>query len=202
MNRGYTLIEVLVALAVFAILAAMTSSAMYYAFDTRNRVNVQANQLNALQIALTLIERDIEQVLDRPVRGNDMQLFAAFTGLPYYLEFTRGGVTNPSGMEARSTLVRIAYICRDGKLIRRSWEVIDMPNRQDYHDKILLNHLNQCTLAYLAANKQVFEEWGEDVASQNQNKKDLPIAVQFNLTVQGQGNMSLLFAIPGALYAS
>ena len=77
MNRrhGFTLIEVMVALAVFAILSAMTSQALYHAFDTRARVNEQANQLNAIQLAMTLIRRDTQQIIERSIYGNDMHIF-------------------------------------------------------------------------------------------------------------------------------
>ena len=61
-NKGFTLLEVMVALAVFAILASITASAMYYAFDTRARVNQQANQLNELQSSIIMLTREITHI--------------------------------------------------------------------------------------------------------------------------------------------
>ncbi|WP_305884783.1 GspJ family T2SS minor pseudopilin variant LspJ [Legionella sp. 27cVA30] len=200
-NRGgYTLIEILIALAVFAILAIITASAMYYAFDTRNRVNLQAERLNILQLALSIIARDIEQCAERPIRGNELHVFSAYIGQSNYTEFTRGGLINPNAMEQRSTLKRIAYLCRDGQLIRRSWEALDTPQRSHYEDKVLLDNLTQCKFAYLNRNRQILTEWRENAVSQNQKREPLPTAVQFTLNLQEWGEMSLLFIVPEALY--
>ncbi len=198
---GYTLLEVLVALAVFAILATITSSAMYHAFNTRARVNLQADRLNALQLAITLIGRDTEQEVVRAVRGNEMHLFPAFIGQTQYLEFTRGGLVNPKGAALRSTLKRVAFVCQGSTLVRRSWESLDTPKRNQYQDKILIDNLDKCSFAYLAHNKQMLAEWVENALQQNQKKASLPMAVQFNLTLHDWGNMSLLFILPEGLYA-
>ncbi len=198
-NRGYTLIEVMVALAVFAILAAITSQALYHAFDTRARVNQQASQLNELQLAMTLLMRDTQQMVERPVRGNEMHLFPPFVGQPQYVEFTRGGLVNPQGKERRSTLKRVAYLCEGLTLVRRTWENLDSLNRKQYQDKIVLDNLKECSFAYLSQARQLLPEWREYAIQQNQKKETLPIAIQLTLTPHW-GNMSLLFIIPEALY--
>lgn len=199
-SAGYTLIEILIALAVFAILATITSSAMYHAFDTKARVNVQADRLNSLQLALTLVGRDIDQMVERSVRGNEMHLFPPFVGQPNYLEFTRAGIVNPNDQIPRSTLMRIAFLCRGNQLVRRTWESLDTPKRALYQDKVLLDNLNQCSFAYLAQNRQILSEWRENAVQQNQKKAPLPNAVQFTLTLSDWGNMSLLFIVPESLY--
>ena len=131
-NHGYTLLEIMVALAVFAILATMTATTMLHAFDTRSRVSLQADKLNTIQVALTLIAKDIEQLIERPVIGTEMHLFPPFIGTANYIEFTRSGVVNPNGIASRSTLKRVALICKDKTLIRRVWDSLDSPNRQSY----------------------------------------------------------------------
>ncbi|NYQ85965.1 GspJ family T2SS minor pseudopilin variant LspJ, partial [Escherichia coli] len=66
-NKGFTLIEILIALTVFAILATITSSTLYYAFNTRTRVNAQAERLNALQLAISIIQQDTSQTVERAI---------------------------------------------------------------------------------------------------------------------------------------
>ena len=200
-HEGYTLIEIMIALMVFAILSTITARAMYHAFDTRARVNVQANELNTVQLALMLITRDTEQVVERAVRGSDLRTYPPFVGRSTYIEFTRGGLVNPNGLEPRSTLQRIAYVCSGKKLIRRSWDSLDTPTRSQHQDKILLDNLDECKFAFLANNRQVLPEWRAYALQQNQKNETLPIAIQFTLTLHDWGNMSLLFAIPEALYA-
>ncbi|ARG97451.1 GspJ family T2SS minor pseudopilin variant LspJ [Legionella micdadei] len=201
-NRGFTLIEILIALAVFAILAAMTSSALYYAFNTRARVNEQAEQLNALQLALTLIERDTEQVIHRDIHsGSDMHLYPAFVGEPQYLELSRSGIVNPNSEEKRSVLQRIAYFCRNNQFVRRSWISLDPVDRKGYQDKVLMDNLTHCRFAYLNANLQVLSEWQANALQQNQRAEPLPKAIRLDLTLRNWGNLSRLFIIPEGLYA-
>ncbi len=204
MNKesGFTLIEILIALAVFAIMASITSSTLYYAFNTRTRVNEQSERLSSLQLAMSIVQQDISQTAERAIRGNDMRLFPIFIGRPDYLEFTRDGDVNPGGLEKRSTLKRVALVCENGSLLRRTWDSLDPFDRNTYADKVLLTHLSDCHFGYLNQSLQVFPEWRTDAVNQDQNKESLPKAVQVNLNVKKLGELNLLFIIPGALYAS
>ena len=200
--NGFTLLEIMVALAVFAILATITSSVMYHAFDSHARVTIQADRLTAIQLAVDRIKRDTEQMVERSVRGNEMHIFPPFIGQPNHLEFTRGGLVNPNGIEQRSTLKRIAFLCQKNQLIRRSWDMLDTPDRKKYQDKLLLDNIDKCTFAYLAHNRQVLPAWQEYALQQNQSKETLPTAIKFTLNLRDWGNMSLLFIVPEALYVN
>jgi len=200
--KGFTLIEVLIALTIFAILATITSSTLYYAFTTRTRVNEQSERLNTLQLAISLMQQDSVQVVDRPIRGNEMRSFPAFTGLTHYLEFTRDGNVNPGSNDKRSTLKRIAYVCEKGKLIRRTWDTLDPINRNAYQDKLLISKLKECHFGYLNQNLHVLPEWRELAVNLDQRKEPFPKAIQINLTLHDQGEMNLLFPITEALYAT
>jgi general secretion pathway protein J len=201
-HSGFTLIEIMVALAVFAILATITASVMYQAFDTRDRVNTKANILNEIQFALTVITHDTEQVIERAVHGNEARLFPPFIGQTSYLEFTRAGFVNPNSREHRSTLQRIAYLCIDHQFIRRTWNALDTIHRDEYLDHRLIKHLDECRFSYLSNSRQILQEWREYAIQPNQKKETLPIAIQITFTPHGMGNMSLLFPLPKALYAN
>ncbi|MBL7481003.1 type II secretion system minor pseudopilin GspJ [Legionella bononiensis] len=199
---GFTLIEILIALTVFAILATITSSTLYYAFNARTRVNEQAERLNSLQLAISIIQQDTTQTVERPIRGNEMRLFPGFVGQAQYLELTRDGVINPKSIEKRSSLKRIALVCQDGTLIRRTWSSLDPLDRNIYEDKELVNNLSDCYFNYLNQNLQVLSEWREQALAQNQRKEPLPKAIQINLKLNDWGKLNLLFIIPEALYAT
>lgn len=198
---GFTLLEILIALSIFAILATMTSSIMFYAFNTRTKVNAQADRLNALQVATILMQRDIEQINNRPVRGNEMRLFPNFVGNLDYVEFTRNGFINPQALEKRSTLKRIALKCEQGQLIRRSWLSLDTSDRKQFEDKVLLDNVTKCSFNFLNKNLQTLTEWRQGTNAPTSSEETLPKAVQLDITLNDWGNMNLLFIIPEALYA-
>lgn len=195
-NRGFTLIELIIALMVFATIATLTSSILYQSFQTRERITIQADRLNALQLAVTLIQRDLIQIIARPIRGNEMHLFPALIAQANYLEFTRGGAVNPAGIEQRSTLKRVAYLCKKTRLIRRNWDLLDMPNHDSYHDEILLDNLTGCAFAYLKKPNNFIPNW---YPNPRNDKSPHPSAIQFNLKLKDWGPMSLLFTLPEAL---
>lgn len=199
-HRGFTLIEILIALTVFAIISVITATLMNQAFDTKKRVGAQADALNTISFALTLINRDIAQATLRPIHGDDMHEFPAFTGLPQYLEFTRNSVANPHSKALRSTLKRIAYLCTNHQFIKRTWPVLDIPQRNQYHDKILLTDITSCQFAYMNHAKQILPEWREHAVQQNQKSESLPMAVQFKLTIPHWGSSVWLFSIPESVY--
>ncbi|KTD64104.1 GspJ family T2SS minor pseudopilin variant LspJ [Legionella spiritensis] len=200
-KKGFTLLEVLIALVVFAILATITSSAMYYAFNTRSRVTIQADRLVTLQLAITLIERDVEQVTNRAVRGNEMRLFPTFIGKENYMELTRGGLTNPNSTEKRSTMKRIAILCDQHQLIRRSWPTLDSVTRENYEDKVLLQDVDRCQFGYLNKANDVLSEWHASTLVGNKSvPTPLPRAVRLNLSLSDWGQASFLFILPEGLY--
>ncbi len=203
MNRqqGFTLIEILIALAIFSIIALMTASAMHHILHTRNRIDKHSERLSVLQLALSRIEHDILQTVDRAVRGNDMHMLAAFIGKSDYFELTRDGLINPRSREKRSNLERIAYVCSEDKLIRRNWVSLDNEDRSRYQDEILLNGLSHCHIAYLNHSLQILAEWRENAVQVNQFKEPLPKAIQFDLIVKDWGRMSLLYPIARAFDA-
>lgn len=200
-DKGFTLLEILIALSVFAILATITSSAMYHAFNTRTRVAAQADRLNNVRLAMALIRHDTQQMIARPVMGNESHLFPPFTGQPGYVEFTRTGEVDTFSGIPYGILKRVAYLCRNGRLMRRSWEMLDTPMRNRYQDKILLNNLKKCGFAFLAHNHQILTNWHEFTLKQNQGQEILPSAIQFKLNFNDGGNMHLLFIVPETQHA-
>lgn len=198
--KAFTLIEILIALAVFAILATLSASAIYYAFDTRQRVSAKAEQLLDLQLALGLFEQDTAQTIARTVRSKNMQIIPAFIGKNNYLEVTRTGYINPDAQQKRSTLQRIAWICKDSSLLRRSWPQLDIVERSNYQEKTILKNLKHCSFAYLDDNLQTLTTWRESTPTTGAANQ-LPKAVKITIDIKNWGEGNFLMMIPGAAYA-
>jgi general secretion pathway protein J len=65
---GFTLLELLVALAIFAVLATMAYAALNSVLTARKQVEAKSARLSALQTALMIMERDVEQAVPRGIR--------------------------------------------------------------------------------------------------------------------------------------
>lgn len=128
---GFTLLEVLVAIAIFAIFSAMAYGGLLRVLDNRDRIEIERETWRELALGFQRIKDDFTQTVDRPVRDNDGSPLPAFRGQPTdtralgepSVEFTRAGL---SAMETRgSGLQRVAYRLHEKQLVRLHWPVLD-----------------------------------------------------------------------------
>src|SRR3546814_8509418 len=68
---GFTLVEMLVALLIFAMLSAVGVTVMAYAADNQGVVKARMDRLGELQSARALLKADLAQAAVRRVRGRD-----------------------------------------------------------------------------------------------------------------------------------
>ena len=107
--RGFTLLEILIALFIFSIISLMLVVALRTVINAQSGTEGKAEHLRTLQMALLIMSRDIEQAVDRPIVNANGKEEAAFIGKPTSFQFTHGGFANPYGSLAHSTLQRTGY---------------------------------------------------------------------------------------------
>ncbi|WP_019530143.1 type II secretion system minor pseudopilin GspJ [Dasania marina] len=107
-QQGLTLIEVLIALSIFALIG-LGSGRLLSAVIASQKVNeAHSQQLATLQRSMAVIDRDIQFFAQRPIRAGADQLDSLVLAQDYSLEFSRAGWRNPLMLE-RSQLQRVAY---------------------------------------------------------------------------------------------
>ena len=124
-ERGFTLIEILVALAVFAVVGLISSQLMSQTIRSNELLAGRSAQLADIHRAIQIIERDALQMSTRGIRDQygDPQGFLII-GTEGAIEFTRNGWRNPLGLP-RSEVQRVGYLLQDNKLLRAYWPVLD-----------------------------------------------------------------------------
>ena len=69
-EKGFTLLEMVVAIGIFAIIATVSYTSLNQFLDTRDMLESRQDELTALQMTMTLLGRDVRFMLNRPVRDS------------------------------------------------------------------------------------------------------------------------------------
>ncbi len=202
--RGFTLLELLVALVVFAIMAVAAYSGLSNVLFTRAAVETENRRLAMTQLAFYRLAQDLEQVVQRGVRDEYGEAQPALRGNVQDSEallFTRAGWDNPLG-QPRATLQRVAYRLREGRLWRLHWTVLDRGGLTEPHEIMLLDRVRELRLRFLDQDNVWRNDWPPpaDNSSDPARKPkpdQLPRAVEISLTLEDWGEITRLLLLPG-----
>jgi general secretion pathway protein J len=141
-SKGFTLLEVLVAISIFAIIGLGANTMLRTVIDTQSRLKTDNEVFSGLSRALAMIERDLSHAIARGVRDEygEPQSPLVIGGDLYALEFTRTGWNNPA-RHPRSELQRVAYQVEDEILYRYFWLVLDRAEDSEPQRQLLLSNV-------------------------------------------------------------
>lgn len=160
--RGFTLMELLVAVALFAVVSAVAYAGLRAAMTTRQAAELHAERIAELQRAFAQLALDLSQLADRPGRDAQGQTDAAFeltgTGALPSLELVRGGRTNPAGLP-RSNLQRIEYRRVEDRLERLAWSNLDRVQGETPNARVLLAGVTGVAWRFVDGDGAWHEAW-------------------------------------------
>lgn len=197
--RGFTLLEVLVAVGVFAVFSALAYGSLTRMLDTQQRIEAERRFWRELALAFTQIEDDLAVARGRTVRNVFGAPLPAFRGQPTdtraqgeaTVEFTRGGVF-VLGDARRADLQRVGYRLLEGRLLRLTWPELDQPTQTRPQSAALLDQVTELRMRFYAPNGGWVDVWppaGQPTA--------LPAAVEVSLTLEGRGQFQRILRVNG-----
>lgn len=188
-RAGFTLVEVLVALAIFAMIASAGVGLLSFAIDNRLAVREASERTAAFQRARALMRADLGQAAARRVRGADGAPRAAFElGGESLFAVTRRGWINP-GDAQRASMQRVDYRLIEGRLERRVRERLD--GARPAEPQVLLENVQSAQVTAILD--------GDPIADWRPvQNRPLPDAVRIDLTLEGYGPVTQLFMLAGA----
>lgn len=190
-QSGFTLLELLVSLAVFAVMAALAYGGLGSVLDTARRVEIQAAETHAVQWAVFRLDEDLAQFLPRSIRNEWGDVQPGMQGTDSALEFTRAGNPNPLGVK-RGSLLRVAYAWEDQALIRRYWTVMDRAPDSQPLTQTLLREVTSFRVRYWDEKLTFHQHW----PPMNRESARLA-AVEFTLELPRWGEVRRLIPVVG-----
>lgn len=191
--RGFTLIEVLLAIAIFAVISLASVSIFDGVIQSEEISKNKMSRLNEIQRALLIMERDFLQISYRSVRiegeapitdfiyseGSD------FSSQTATIAFVRGGWTNPGLLIPRSDLQSVAYRLEGNILERLHYNFVDSVVGEEPKVRQLISNVNAFELMYFYQNK-----WQKKVV-----KGQLPQAIQIKIETDDFGLIERKFLV-------
>lgn len=193
--RGFSLIELLVALVVFAALAAAAYGGLNQIARTRGALAAQQDRFAAITRAVAVLERDLRQAVDRPVVGNNGALLPAVIGSPGNLELSRLGFANPLA-EPRSNIERVVYGLDSGKLQRGRYAVLDRSPNSVPATRMLVDRVGQFNLRYFDRASGAWSDVWPPQGGAATGAGSLPRAIEFRITFTSLGEIRRVVELP------
>lgn len=202
--HGFTLLELIVVIAIFGVMAAMAYGGLNSVLQTRVRVEQSLARTAEYQRAWMRLRNDFQQVRNRPVRDSYGDLQPAFRGsIDGRLDFTRGGWPNPL-LQPRPGLERVfyAYNDKDKTLVRSSFRVLDQAQDSKPVETPLLDHVVDIRWRYYSSSREWQTNWppastGTTVGATSASAaaQAPPLAVELTLHTEDLGELRFLFRL-------
>lgn len=186
-EAGFTLIEMLVALVIFAILAGAGVGLLRASVDTQSAVETRLADVTAIERLRLVLAADLGQAVDRPTRGMGGSTAAAFVGQGDRFALVRGGVANLEG-RPRSSLQRIAWQSNNATVERHAFAALD--GDDSGQAAVLASNISMLSFRYRGTEGNWTSAWPVD------GGPPLPRAVETTLQREGEAPLTIVIALP------
>ncbi len=191
-TQGFTLVELVVALAIFGLLAAAGTGLLSAAVSTQAAVGTALDKVAAERRISALLQADLQQAVARPTRDANGRLEPAFAGPGdgRLLSYVRAGWSNAT-QAPRAELQRVELRMDGNRLVRAARPMLDGAGSE-----------TEMTLAQDVASASVRlrdakGQWGDGAT--NEDSAALPAAAELTLVKRDGGALRRVFLVGAGL---
>ena len=182
-SRGFTLVEMVVALLIFAILAGAGVALLRASVDTQEAVDGALADLGSAARLRALLSADLTQAVARPIDGAPF----GFAGSASELRLVRA-FEPADRMAGASGLQAIRWQVESGRLVRQS---LSPEGQTTGPPAILASDVSGLSLRFRGAEGDWRALWAP-----TQTEAPLPRAVEMRLQRRGQAEVTIMIALP------
>lgn len=144
-RNGFTLLEMLVALLIFGMIAAAGVGLLRFSVDAQAATKTRLQAIASERRVVALIASDTAQAVPRITRNPAGDPVQAFDGGPGGFTLVRAGLDALDDM-SRPSLQKIAYSVEGGRVTRQTWPMLD--GAEPGPPATLVDHVASVTLRY------------------------------------------------------
>lgn len=189
-TSGFTLIELTVAIAIFAVVGTALFSGLKQLIEVKHSLEEKINLNRSIQRTLGAYRSDASHLVNRGIRlgsGSSEAPLSINTSKNQLLLLTR--TTNDIHGEV---LERVAYRLDDNRLIRERWPVLDRMYDTSPKKRILISQIKAASIRVLDSKGYWHTVW----PPMGQKKNTLePTALELELVLASLGRMSSLVSL-------
>lgn len=192
-NQGFTLLEVLIAIAIFSVISMASFSIFETVLNSDTASKERTQRINELQRGFLIIERDMLQIAMRSVRFNGEAPQTGFlhTGSENFstneqaLGFVRHGWTNPGLLLPRSEMQSVAYRLNNNVLERLHFNFVDAVLGEEPKVRPLISQVEKLDFEFYDGKKWQ-KTWSDN---------SLPFAIAIALDTEDYGIIRRQFLV-------
>ncbi len=197
-SKGFTLIEVLVAMVVFGVLTILAYMSLGQTLANADMLTERMQRLQSVQRTMRYLSNDLAAASPRPVRHElgDSYRPAVMVSVAndFALAVTHGGWSNPAGLP-RSTQQRSVYLLEDGKLFRVYYNVLDSTFSNNAISTEILGGVERLEFRLLQDNGDQTNQWPPAGVRGASAERLRPRAVEIILTLEGEGEIRRIIEV-------
>ena len=192
--NGFTLIEMVVATAIFAMVGVLAYGGLNRVLESQTHIQEAAERLKNLQLTFRYLERDISQLIHRSIRNQYGDIQHSVVGdEDKAISFTHSGWRNPANL-VRSHLQRVTYELSENKLTRYTWAHLDGAIAEEFFSADLMEGIESISMRYLDPSNQWHTTWPP--LNINAQQIGTPRAIEVTIKVETLDEIKRLFAAP------
>ena len=197
-QAGFTLVELLVASAIFAIMSIMLFAMLDGVRRQLGYSEEASNSLRELHYALRRIAMDVSQIQPRPIRdelGSGFQDAVSVNSGTNAIEFSVGGWRNPMALP-RGNIERVAYLVDGDVLARLHWPVLDRTLSTEALRTDLLTGIREIRVRFLDETGEWSEQWPPQTGEPS-DQRARPRAIEIFIDHEQWGELTRIIEISG-----
>jgi len=211
---GFTLLEVMIAMSIFAIMGLASYQLLSGEIRIQERLQQHSDRHNSWQRSMMRLSRDIQQIVDRGIREDYGEREAALISDGQSLQLTRQGWSNPLE-RPRSELQRVHYSLQSHdnlpvngasqpttnaslnaekcySLRRQFWPNLDRAPGSEAIQQTLFIGVTDLRLRFFHTGKR---QWVTQWPTSDDEAGELPQAIEITLTSDQYGETQRLFTL-------